>query len=111
MTDWRDSLKALMPDLPEGADQPAADEAPPAKPKLPRLDIYVERKGRGGKVATIITGFADDDAADAAAATLKKRLGAGGSARGGEVLIQGERADQCLKALADLGYKATIKCR
>ena len=39
------------------------------------------------------------------AAKLKKRLATGGSARGGEVLIQGDRRDDVRKALADLGFK------
>lgn len=110
-SDWHDSLKVLAESLP---DAPAAPESPTAAPASPwagqgRLDIYVERKGRGGKTATIITGFtvADDTVADIAA-RLKKRLGAGGSVRGGEILIQGDRSAAVRDALAALGLKSRL---
>ena len=67
----------------------------------------VERKGRGGKTATIVAGFTVSDEAVAEIANqLKRRLGTGGSARGGEILIQGDRADAVVKALTDMGMKA-----
>ncbi len=51
----------------------------------------MERKGRGGKTATIIEGFpGTDDELKALATRLKQQLGVGGSARDGEILIQGD---------------------
>lgn len=74
-----------------------------------RLDIIYERKGRAGKSATIISGFtmADDDV-EALASDLKRTLGTGGSARGGEILIQGDRRDDVLRLLTEKGYKARV---
>lgn len=108
--DWKTSLEALKGSLPEGEDsvgQEAAAE-PQAKAQ-PRLDIVLDRKGRKGKEATIVAGFtmADDEVARVAA-TLKQRLGCGGSARGGEILIQGDKRKQVLELLVAQGFKARI---
>ena len=92
--DWKDSLASLMAELPE---EPAAETAPEEAPaagtaaETARLDILLDKKGRKGKAATIVCGFTvDADAVDAIAAELKKKLGTGGSSRGGEILIQGD---------------------
>lgn len=92
---------AANPDLPEGC-----DPAPAPAPKKPRtrLTIAMERKGRGGKTATIIAGFATEADAAEAAAALKKRLATGGSARDCEVLLQGDRREQAREALRAMGY-------
>ncbi len=103
--DWKDALAGLMPDdyKPEETETPESGSQPR---QTGRLQVFVERKGRGGKVATIITGFTVSDADVAEVASkLKQRLGTGGSARGGEILIQGDRAEDAKKALAALGYK------
>lgn len=107
MNDWRDILGSLT-DLPEGEESaPSTDNVTSETKTSARLDVITERKGRAGKVATIVTGFTcgDDEVATVAAA-LKKRLGTGGSARGGEILIQGNRAADVTAALTDMGYKA-----
>lgn len=105
--DWRDSLKALMPDLPAG-DAAQTEEVPEAKAKSHAqvLSIEVDRK-RKGKVATIIYGFGPDadDELQAVASELKRRLATGGSARDGEILVQGDRAAQVRELLAGMGYK------
>ena len=73
------------------------------------LDIVLERKGRAGKQATIVTGFACDEAAlKDVASQLKRHLGVGGSARGGEILIQGDFRQRVLDKLLDMGFKARI---
>lgn len=110
--DLQAALAAFLeanPDLPEGT-EPEVDanvEKPAAKKG--RLDIIFEKKGRAGKQATIITGFegSDDELLDLAA-TLKRKLATGGSARGGEILIQGDRRKEALELLTSLGYKARI---
>lgn len=102
--DWQNSLQSLLDsgDLPEG-DTP--EEVMPEKKTLPKLTISMEKKGRAGKVATIISGFGPDNDVQQIAATLKSRLGTGGSARGGEILIQGDRRDDVRRLLTQLGYK------
>lgn len=108
MMDWKDALSGLLPDDYQPEEEPApAPATDAAKAQKDKLHVIVERKGRGGKVATIITGFTiDDDAVAELASRLKRKLGSGGSARGGEILIQGDRADAVLKALTEMGYKA-----
>ncbi len=103
-TDWRDALANL--NLPAGDDAPqAAEQATPHERalKATSLKVAVERKGRGGKVATIIYGFPDDwtdERIEVLASRLKQMLGTGGSARGGEILIQGNCREKVLAALA-----------
>jgi len=109
--DWRSKLGALMGSMPV-EEEPETDK-PEQKPaedrETARLDIVFERKGRAGKTATIVTGFTiSDDAVSALASDLKRSLGTGGSARGGEILIQGNRRKDVLKFLTDRGYKARI---
>ena len=109
--DWQAGLQAFLdsnPDLPQGevvVDSSAEDKTT----SQPRLDIIFEKKGRGGKMATIVTGFtmSDDDVA-ALASKMKSSLGTGGSSRGGEILIQGDKRDAVLKFLTKQGYKARI---
>ena len=99
--DWRDSLRALMPD---DYVAPAEEAAPAPEKAKPQLRVDVER--RKNKVATIISGFeADDERCDEVAAALRKRLATGGSARGGEILLQGDRKADCVNALKQMGYK------
>lgn len=104
--DWHDALSALASRLPagEGPDAPASD--PVATVQKTPVHIFLERKGRGGKTATIICDLAlDDESLRQLAAELKRSLGCGGSARGGEILIQGDRVADCRRLLAERGYK------
>lgn len=103
--DWHSSLESLLGSgsLPEGNDAPQPAAAPTKS--LSKLTISMEKKGRAGKTATIISGFGTDDDINAVATALKTKLGTGGSARGGEILIQGDRRDDVRRLLNQLGYK------
>lgn len=97
-TDWKAALAAAAAASPLGSDAASdrtagADNGALPKVNKGKLRVFFERKGRGGKCATIITGFDDltDDELKAVASKLKQTLGTGGSARGGEILIQGDR--------------------
>lgn len=105
--DWKDLLAKKVE---EGAlereeySEPQPEET--SKSGKPVLHVVIDRKGRKGKTATIIEGFDCEDAEVASvAATLKTRLGTGGSARGGEILIQGDVADKVKSLLKEMGYK------
>lgn len=106
--DWQNTLQGLLDtnSLPEGEEIASTETSPKAAPQKGKLTISYEKKGRGGKQVTIISGFTldYDDLCDLAA-TLKRKLGTGGSARGGEILIQGDRRDDVRKILQTLGYK------
>ncbi len=111
MSDWKSALANLnLPDPTEPIEQIDSEAAETSTaPSSQKLDIVYERKGRAGKQATIVTGFTgtDEELLDLAA-ILKKRLGTGGSARGGEILIQGDRRQDLLRLLTSLGYRARI---
>ena len=108
--DWRDALSSLLDSVPPADNTPSTSDSEllsdaGSSPKsVGKLRIDIERKGRGGKTATIISGFdCDDDIIEDIAAKIKKKLATGGSARGGEILIQGERRDDVVKVLKEMG--------
>ncbi|MCM1029521.1 MAG: translation initiation factor [Pseudoflavonifractor sp.] len=103
-TDWRDALAALAGPEPTAVETPPDEETAPTPTDT--LTIFYERKGRGGKQATIIAGFTcSDEQLKTIASQLKQRLGCGGSARGGEILIQGDRRDEARDLLRSMGHK------
>ncbi|MBR5086094.1 MAG: translation initiation factor [Muribaculaceae bacterium] len=73
------------------------------------IDIILDKKGRNGKKATIIANLdLCDDNLKELAAELKRVCSVGGSARGGEILIQGDMREKVLNYLKDKGFKARI---
>ncbi len=71
------------------------------------LRVWLERNHRGGKTATVIKGFIGNvDDLEALGKTLKTKCGTGGSAKDGEIIIQGDHRDKIMTILAQLGYKA-----
>ena len=113
--DWKDALgKAFNMPVPDETDVTDAAEAQDKGDAVQqqgktRLDIVLEKKGRGGKQATIVTGFTcDDESLKEVASRLKRSLGVGGSARGGEILIQGDFRQRVLDELQKMGFKARI---
>lgn len=103
-TDWKNALGALLPDdfIPEAKQEAASDIEQMPKP---HLTVALDKK-RAGKTATIISGFDPaDPRAAAIAALLKRKLATGGSSRGGEILVQGDRVDQVRVILRAEGYK------
>lgn len=113
--DWKEALgKAFNVPVPEDNSSPAEAQDQQARGDAlqqgkTRLDIILERKGRAGKQATIVTGFVcDDEALKALASRIKSSLGVGGSARGGEILIQGDFRQRVLDQLLSMGFKARI---
>src|SRR5438552_7895623 len=68
--------------------------------------IMRDRKHRGGKTVTVISGVAASQNEMAALAQqLKKLCGSGGTVKEGEIEIQGDHCDKIQDRLTELGYK------
>lgn len=82
-----------------------SEEEQTLSPSQQKLHIQMERKGHGGKTVTMVLGFVgSDDDLQQLAKTLKTKCGVGGSARGGEILIQGDKVQKVKEILTSLGY-------
>jgi len=93
------------PDFDYSSHEKEHEQAPP--PHQQDLRVSLDKRHRKGKEVTLITGFvgSEDDLKDLGK-ELKSKLGVGGSAKNGELLIQGDFRDQVMQLLADKGYKA-----
>lgn len=88
----------------ETAQEEEEQTLPPAKQ---RLIVCIDRRQRAGKQVTLVKGFtgsADDLAA--LAKTLKVKCGVGGTAKDGEITIQGDLRDKISSLLLGMGYNA-----
>ncbi|MBK6936542.1 MAG: translation initiation factor [Chitinophagaceae bacterium] len=80
------------------------------KPEQQKLRIWLETKHRAGKAATVVKGFIgmDEDLEDLGK-KIKSFCGTGGSAKDGEIIIQGDQREKVLQWLLKNGYKQTKK--
>ena len=88
----------------DGNEQEESDET--LAPEDQYLEAHFSSKGRGGKTVTIIKGFqGTNDDLVVLGKKLKKKCGVGGSAKDGEIIIQGDDREKIMELLKKDGYK------
>ena len=83
------------------------EEVQTLEPSKQKLVVSIDRRNRGGKQVTLVSGFvgSEDDLKELGK-TLKVKCGVGGSAKDGEITIQGDLRDKVTSLLTQMGYKA-----
>jgi translation initiation factor 1 len=99
---WTSDPEAAKRLREEGTQDAKAD----ADPSKQTIRVTIDRKRRAGKSVTVATGFQLTASSLAElAASLKKKCGAGGAAKDGEIEIQGDHLASVTAELQRLGYR------
>lgn len=105
--DWKARLGMVYstnPDFEYNSSDEVEDEV--VAPSKQDLRVWLDRKQRGGKVATLVCGFRGSESElKELARTLKSKCGVGGAAKDGEIIIQGDHRDKVVDLLLKAGYK------
>lgn len=120
MADWKSALSVLAgmgsgndaadfettTDATKGATSDATMTS--AQKRAQKLRLAMERAGRGGKTVTIVRGFTGSpEELEELCKTLKQKIGVGGSAKEGEIILQGDHRPKLAELLKSLGYSNT----
>lgn len=87
-----------------------AEEVSTLAPEKQQLRVWIDRKQRGGKEVTLIQGFSGtEEQLKDLAKMLKTKLGVGGAAKDGEIIVQGDHREKVVQMLIQAGYSKTKK--
>ena len=107
--DWKERLNIVYSTNPDFNYQTEEnEESETIEKNKQKLRVSIEKKGRGGKTVTLITGFVgkDDDLKELGK-ILKTKCGVGGSTKDGEIIIQGDFKQRIIELQKTEGYTQT----
>lgn len=107
--DWKDRLNVVYSTNPDYNYNIEDDQEQTTLDKSKQnLRVSLDKKNRGGKVVTLITGFigTDNDMKELGK-MLKSKCGVGGSAKDGEIIVQGDFKQKVIELLIKDGYTKT----
>lgn len=107
--DWKERLNVVYSTNPDFNYESENDEEQVTlKSSQQNLRVQLDRKNRGGKVVTLITGFVgtEDDLKELGK-LLKSKCGVGGSAKDREIIVQGDFKLKIVELLKKEGYTQT----
>ena len=106
MSDWKERLGVVFSTNPDfNYTTECEDEVATLAPEKQNLKIWLDRL-KGGRVATVVRGFVgSEEDLSQLGKELKKSCGVGGTAKDGEIIIQGDHRDRVLELLTKAGYK------
>ncbi|MDR2764664.1 MAG: translation initiation factor [Tannerella sp.] len=107
--DWKERLGVTYSTNPDFAYQTEAEENKTTLPKeKQRLRIMLDKRNRGGKTVTLITGFrGTNDELTVLGKMLKVKCGVGGSTKDGDIILQGDFRQKALELLEKDGYSGS----
>lgn len=111
MSDWKDRLNVVYSTNPDFKYENGEEQEEDTLPKEKQLlRISLDKRNRKGKAVTLITGFVGtNDDLEELGKFLKVKCGVGGSAKDGEIIVQGDLRQKVLQLLQKEGYaKARI---
>lgn len=111
MSDWKSRLGVVYstnPDFQFTTEDDVAEEQETLPASQQKLRVRMERTGRKGKTVTLVTGFiGTDDDLKQLGKLLKTKLSTGGTAKDGEIVIQGDVRQSLVELLRKEGYTQT----
>lgn len=107
--DWKQRLNVVYSTNPDfNYDTEEEEEAEELPKNRQRLRVRLDRHARKGKVVTIVNGFVGpEEALKNLGKLLKTKCGVGGSAKEGEIIIQGDVKEKVIALLKAEGYPDT----
>ena len=107
MNDWKQRLGMVFSTNPDFEYTTTEEqEATTLSPAQQNLRVWLDRKQRGGKTVTLVKGFVGTESdLTELGRMLKSKCGVGGSAKDGEIIIQGDHRDRVVELLTAAGYK------
>lgn len=106
--DWKQRLGVVYSTNPDFKyEQEAEPEEETLPPSKQRLVVTIDRRCRAGKQVTLVSGFkGSDEDLKSLGKTLKVKCGVGGTAKDGEITVQGDQRDKVTALLNSMGYNA-----